>query len=127
MEIKDIIDAIKRAEEKTGAEFMSWDLGKWIEFRWGDKKTRVSFDVIHEDELDRGIKFRLYKFVEAIEEELMKIGAKKATFGFVNDLVVPVNGFDLRDAYYALCQEEYKAFWGKEADDLDEFSVFLNY
>ena len=123
---KDIITAIKAAEQKTNTYFMSWDIGKWVNGDFGGKKSTVSFDVIHEDELDRDVKRRLYRFVEALEEEFLKIpGVKKSTTGFVNDIVVPLSKFDVRDTFYAVCQEEHIKVWGKKAEELDGFSVFL--
>lgn len=126
MTTNDIVNAIKAVEQKANTHFMSWDIGKWVNGDFGGKKSTVAFDVIHEDELDRDERRRLYKFVEVLEEEFLKMpGVKKSTTGFVNDIVVPLSKFDVRDTFYAVCQEEHKKVWGKPADDLDEFSVFL--
>lgn len=125
MTTKDIINAIKVAEKRTNGSFMSWDLGKWI--TEVDRQTStVAFDVIHEDELDRDERRALYKFAEAIEEEILKLpGAKKVDEDYDDGIEVLVNADDLEEAFYTLCQKEHKAFWKEEADDLDGFSVFL--
>ena len=129
MDIKDITKAIKRAEQKTGGRFMSWDVGKWITEETNTKST-ISFDVIHEDELDRDERRTLYRFVDTLEEELLGLpGIVKSETGFDGDIEVPFNAEDLEKAFYALCQSEHKAVWGRRADEdeLDGFSVFVEY
>lgn len=127
MGIKDIIKAIKTAEQKSGGKFMSWDLGKWIT-EVDHNTSIVSFDVIHEDELDRDGRRTLYKFVDAIEEELLKLGLKKVDDEYNDgEIEIPFNAEDLEEAFYNLCQGEHRAIWHEDSDDLDEFSVFVDY
>lgn len=128
MTTNDIVNAIKVAEQKTDSYFMSWDIGKWINEASDGKKSTVAFDVIHEDELDRDTRIRLYKFVIALEEEFLKIsGVKKSSDGFVGDMIIPLNKFDIRNTFYMVCQEEHKKVWGKISYDLDDFSIFVKY
>ena len=124
---KDVIKAIDEAKKtvKNKEWFMSWDLGKWIDIE--NDGCCVEFDVIHKDELETSDIYRIYTFIKEIEAELLKL--PDASESGRRIFLKGVDGYKLRDAFIRYCQKEHVKVWGekKDEDDLDGFSVFLNW
>ena len=121
---KEIINAIDIAKKNTKNKewFMSWDLGKWIDIE--SDGCCVEFDVIHKDELETSDIYRIYKLIEEIENEILKLpGAEKLGRRiFLKD----IDGYELKKEFIKYCQKEHKKVWGCLNDDVDSFSVFIS-